>query len=1131
MRPRSLFTEGLVDLYRNADPAVRRSLFRQSFASLGSVVSAEGPGALDGLAGDALARSARIALSDGLFDDLSWLAPDTAAVALYEIADVLPNGAERRELRRRVARELYEGDAATFVALATRMAQSAAPALNAPGVRARVALALALPRAADIAVDRLALALISRRDLAREWVAAPSTRSLPERRMAARLLEGAAREAARRARAGDQTGQHALRGLSPPRGRERPQDGAVARAARVLLADREPLVWRHAAAARGLMTRVIPELRNEIETQLATSLSPTEWRRAATALCASLATDPEGVTRRVQALLGSTLLTRDAGLAGALLWGLGPVLDLEPEAGTALLRTLARHAPIAIAEGLVELGLEVGPLDELALRTAKDALGASLAARTPDDGLDGLGRSIFKDLDHESGTAGEVRAAVLHAVQAFATQGPREAFAKGLRALDAAAETQTALEALDVTDDDDAMSAIGRRTSVDLLRDLDSSLLEAGVLSALLELGHRSTDAWPTTRVMTELEARLASWLLAREGRPGRNPPQHTTMHMRQLRALLHLLDGAGPDQDDGDPDEKSRERCVQACRVLENRLHKEGASPLRRTVLATVARALDALVRDEVADPADVVLHVAENIADADDMDVLAEASMHPDVSDMLRQYAVFSRRVARTNDAVRTRIGALEEFVATIPADASQRADLFHTALLRLAAALVAVEAATALESLVPEGDSRAEISTLTQLEDALGRLTQLARMAEQRCGGSLGQASGPPRPEAHPLPVAVQRAAKRLPDGHEELVWSLGAAARSVRTTVPRTIAELVIATLARIPSLPPTLPAKRSRNPQANEAPLPAWLPARRTIGGFYVLAPLGGGAAGSVLSAVRVDERQEPRAERFALKVPDYDATAARHLSEAEFLRLFREEASALLTLPEHPNIARFVTFDAGARPKPILVMELIEGPGCDELLDTRALNMQGALGILDGVASGLAAMHGAGIGHLDVKPTNVVLRGGREAVLVDFGLAGRHIRLGCATGSYGAPEVWGAPTPTPGTAMTADVYSFGCLAFEVLTSRTLFDAPNEVALIAAHLSHDGLPSGLVALGADSRLAGFVALVQSCLQPDPARRPSIAEVHRRLYALAPTLRAVPWPAGRGASGERAATSRG
>ena len=110
-----------------------------------------------------------------------------------------------------------------------------------------------------------------------------------------------------------------------------------------------------------------------------------------------------------------------------------------------------------------------------------------------------------------------------------------------------------------------------------------------------------------------------------------------------------------------------------------------------------------------------------------------------------------------------------------------------------------------------------------------------------------------------------------------------------------------------------------------------------------------------------------------------------------------------------------------MTFDAATKPKPILVMELVEGTRCDQLLGSRLLTIPRALSLLDGVLAGLEAMHSVNVGHLDLKPSNVILRDGTTPVLVDFGLAGRNIRPGCATGSYGAPEVctfvkgWFAP--------------------------------------------------------------------------------------------------------------------
>ncbi len=291
----------------------------------------------------------------------------------------------------------------------------------------------------------------------------------------------------------------------------------------------------------------------------------------------------------------------------------------------------------------------------------------------------------------------------------------------------------------------------------------------------------------------------------------------------------------------------------------------------------------------------------------------------------------------------------------------------------------------------------------------------------------------------------------------------------------------------------------------------------WLPTRRILGGYYIHRQIGGGALGTVFVVTRADERNAPGAERFALKVPDYDATAARSVSEAEFLRMFRLEAGALLAVPDHRNIARFVTFDAGARPKPILVMELVEGTRCDQVLAARTLDMPRALAILDGVLAGLETMHTAGVGHLDVKPSNVILRPNGDPVLVDFGLAGRHLRPGCGTGCYCAPEVWGVlpkgGTPTP---MTADVYSFGCFAYEVLTARTLFGGMSDAALISAHLTHDGVPPPIRKLADSRRSASLAAFLVCCLRQNPSQRSSVSALRQELHARAPELARLPWP---------------
>jgi hypothetical protein len=112
---------------------------------------------------------------------------------------------------------------------------------------------------------------------------------------------------------------------------------SVRSAFRRLLSDRDTLVWRHAAAARGLLAALEPALEQEIERGLSRELGPTEWRRAATSLGAAVAHSPTKRVNRCQDLLHSELPTRDRGLGAALIFGLGRAAAVEPEAAEALL--------------------------------------------------------------------------------------------------------------------------------------------------------------------------------------------------------------------------------------------------------------------------------------------------------------------------------------------------------------------------------------------------------------------------------------------------------------------------------------------------------------------------------------------------------------------------------------------------------------------------------------------------------------------------------------------------------------------------------------------------------------------------------------------------------------------------
>jgi len=1115
----SFYVGSLLDLPKLSQPTDRRAAWRQSIAALARATAGDddGPGPLEGLHPEALLVGVRTALDAGFVDDLDWLSPAAAGCALYELASALPFGKERRELGRRTLSRLLDGDAETFVAIATRMARATGKGLASPGVRARVSLVVELPLGQGVDAGPLALALASRRDTAREWLEIPSTGSLPARRLASRLLERAAREATRRASQGDEHPLRAFRG------------DAVQRAYARLLADRESLVWRHVAVTRGLLGPFVPELQKEIEKGLDAKLSPTEWRRAATSIAAQIAVSPPAALRLVDAALGGAAFQRDPGMGPAMIWGAARAAEAEPDAAGMLIDKVLARVPTQSAEAIIDLRAELGS-SELVDRAAARVLEAmgEPSAEGMDDGEAALTQEIRRDLEGKPRDDEPLRQGIVAALVAFASGGARAAYGRGGPLVDVAKAVVDSLASVGEEDDRETGRAgsMARRTSVAILRDLDVSLMERHVLFDLIALGSSADHVRAELEVLDQLRERVAEWILVREGTPlvlapsgEEGPPRvaQPILRLQRLRALLHLLDSdVGDAQEDGARAGRLRDRWRRIAKALIVRFERDPPSPLRRTTVAALARAADALVRGGACGPEDVLLEVARDQSNPADFETLSEASMDPDLVHVVGCYARFLRASTAPGDAgLEAALKAFEELANEVIPDGSGRRDVLRTVLLRVSAALRAIASAPALRALAsPEGN---DAETVAVLEAALASLTQMANGARARLEPLSDEAAPPSMIGERPLSVAVSRVLSGVDAVLDDEVvagWT-----RELQNRAPRGIARVVARTVERLRELPTDRESVELPPPTMAEAKLPPWLPPHRTLGGFYVMRPLGAGAVGSVFVVLRLEDRYDPTAERFALKVPDYSASAARALSEAQFLQMFRDEASALMAVPAHASLARFVTFDLAARPKPILVMELVEGPMLERMIDSRTFDMPRALKALDDVLAGLEAMHAVGVGHLDVKPSNVVLRKDHEAVLVDFGLAGRKVRPGCASGPYGAPEVWGVTTEgAPSLPMPVDVYAFGCLAFETLTGRVLFDAQNETEQITSHISHDGLPPMLKALGENKKLTPLVEVLFSTLRRDPRNRPSATRLREELNQLAPRLARLSWPLG-------------
>jgi TolB-like protein len=207
----------------------------------------------------------------------------------------------------------------------------------------------------------------------------------------------------------------------------------------------------------------------------------------------------------------------------------------------------------------------------------------------------------------------------------------------------------------------------------------------------------------------------------------------------------------------------------------------------------------------------------------------------------------------------------------------------------------------------------------------------------------------------------------------------------------------------------------------------------------------------------------------------------------------------------------HPNIVPL--YDSGEVDGALyFVMPYEEGRSLRERLRAEgALPVSDALGVLRDVARALAYAHEHGVVHRDVKSDNVMLSSD-AAIVTDFGIAkavsaaltdggGTELtQTGSAIGTpaYMAPE---QAAGDPGTDHRADIYAFGCLAYEVLTGSPPFQGLSKHQTIAAHLMTVPPAVGTIRPDVPPALAQLIA---RCLEKEPGSRPQTArEVLRAL----------------------------
>jgi serine/threonine-protein kinase len=191
-------------------------------------------------------------------------------------------------------------------------------------------------------------------------------------------------------------------------------------------------------------------------------------------------------------------------------------------------------------------------------------------------------------------------------------------------------------------------------------------------------------------------------------------------------------------------------------------------------------------------------------------------------------------------------------------------------------------------------------------------------------------------------------------------------------------------------------------------------------------------------------------------------------------SDATFQARFRREAQSAASL-NHPAIVAVYdtgeeqTTDGTAVSQPYIVMEFVAGRTLRDILrEGRKILPERALEITSGVLSALDYSHRAGIIHRDIKPGNVMLTPSGDVKVMDFGIA-RAISDASSTMTQTAAVVGTAQYLSPEQARgetvdsRSDVYSSGCLLYELLTGRPPFVGDSPVAVAYQHVREPARP--------------------------------------------------------------------
>jgi eukaryotic-like serine/threonine-protein kinase len=281
---------------------------------------------------------------------------------------------------------------------------------------------------------------------------------------------------------------------------------------------------------------------------------------------------------------------------------------------------------------------------------------------------------------------------------------------------------------------------------------------------------------------------------------------------------------------------------------------------------------------------------------------------------------------------------------------------------------------------------------------------------------------------------------------------------------------------------------------------------------RVLGRYEILGPLGSGGMGEVYRARDLQLKRE-----VAVKVlPEHVAGNPDSLSR------FEREALTLAQL-SHPNILSIHDFGR-YNGVTLAVMELLEGETLRRRIESSALSARRSLEIGAAIAEGLAVAHTKGIVHRDLKPENVFITNDNQVKILDFGLARMDSPGLAVSGSFDSLPTetvpgmvrgtigYMSPEQLRGTSVDgrSDIFSLGCVLYEMLTGRRAFAKATIADTMTAILTEDPpdfLESGRIIPPEAERVTTH------CLEKEPSRRYQSAQdlaLHLRTLASNPEI---------------------